>query len=507
MSTHPFIKYGIAVVLRENNLSNVKDITRGHLIKEIENSINHFRVKPEGLINDQKSVKFTYSNESKPQADKGIYLSPSILHIDKTSQKNMYPALLKMIEGLNDNKVNNFKITNTIAPVSAEYCSFGAIVGRGKPSLPISDAANCIITTTTNKKPCLSYKTYIKEKGKIKPQWENMAIIPDLETEELVDFINLFEKLREQSTERLMYGLVSDKDKKPQRPRLFDGNFPNAPRSSALGIIGLLGSIGAWAKDAEMIEWTNKVLDSLKGKPIYLIGTKTFETHKYSHFIIDLAKKNKLSSIIDSIYYTTLYNQKARNKGGDRLEYQKFDMFVARFLQLFNIPAFKDFLAFRAEYPYQLEILFKTYFVNMEKITTEVVQSARELGKWLNYAAYKVSDNNIEKNVQDRPNKVREQKAKALIEIESSVFSARSGDALVFQAITRAGRASGLDAPAEAELFMEKVSTGEVSLDSAKHLLIAFSRVRNKYEPKSISKDEGDTDTEDSVEDFSDGQE
>lgn len=507
MSTHPFIKYGVAVVLRENNLSKVEDITRQHLIKEIENSINHFRVKPEGVINDQKFVKFTYSNDPKPQADKGIYLSPSILHIDKTSQKNMYPALLKMLEVLNDDKVNKVTITNTIAPVSAEYCSFGAVVGRGKPSLPISDAANCIITTTTNKKPCISYKTYIKEKGKIKPQWENIAIIPDLEIVELVDFINLFEKMREQSTEGLMFGFVSEKDKKPQRPRLFDGNFPNAPRSSSLGVIGLLGAIGAWAKDAAMIGWTTKVLDSLKGKPIYLIGTKRFETYKYNHFIIELAKENKLSSIIDSIYYTTLYNQKPRNNGGDRLEYQKFDIFVARFLQLFNIPAFKDFLSFRAEYPNQLEILFKTYFVNMEKITTEIVQSARELGKWLNYAAYKVANNNIEKNAQDRPSKVREQKAKSLIEIESSVFSARSGDALIFQAITRAGRASGLDAPAEAELFMEKVSTGEVSLDSAKHLLIAFSRVRNKYEPKSTSNDEGVTSNEDPEEDFSDGQE
>src|SRR5699024_3338652 len=138
--------------------------------------------------------------------------------------------------------------------------------------------------------------------------------------------------------------------------------------------------------------------------------------------------------------------------------------------------------SFRAEYAYHFELLLNKYFINMEKIKPEVVKSARELGKWLNYAAYKVADRNVDSDTQERYTKIREQKAKALIEIESSVFSSRSGDALIFQAITRAGRASGLDAPAEAELFMTEASTGNISLESAKHLLIAFSRVRNKYE-------------------------
>ncbi|HPD61210.1 MAG TPA: type I-PGING CRISPR-associated protein Cas8c/Csp2, partial [Thermodesulfobacteriota bacterium] len=89
----------------------------------------------------------------------------------------------------------------------------------------------------------------------------------------------------------------------------------------------------------------------------------------------------------------------------------------------FNRPSFKDFMAFRAEYPYQLEILLKSYFMNIEKIKPEVVNSARELGKWLNYAAYRVANQAIDKSTQNRNEKVREQKAKALIEIESSIFS------------------------------------------------------------------------------------
>lgn len=506
MSTqmHPFINYGIAVVLAKNNLVNPDNITRQHLIDEIENGINHFRVKPSLAIINQAFVKFIYCDEESGNPSKGVYLSSSVLATDKNA-KQVFAALKKIKLELANAKAATIDITRSITPIAGEFANFGAnSISRGKPKTNLETASFCLITTTTHKKPAIAFKTFKKAKAEI----ENLAILPDLSLLELVDFINLFEQMRLQSTANLMVGNVNQDDKKPFRPKIFDGNFPNAPRSNALGVVGLLGAIGTWAKNAQQISWANNVLDSLKDRPIYVLGTKTFDTYTYNHYIIELAKENKLSSIIDSFYYTVLFNQGYRNNK-NRIPYQNYDMFVSGFLQLFSRPSFKDFLSFRAEYPYQLETLFKTYFINMEKISEAVVQSARELGKWLNYAAYKVANNNIEENAQDRNNKVREQKAKSLIEIESSIFSARSGDALIFQAITRAGRASGLDAPAEAELFMTQASTGEISLESAKHLLIAFSRVRNKWEPKpndtvGIATEES-VDTED--DDFSDAQE
>ena len=69
-----------------------------------------------------------------------------------------------------------------------------------------------------------------------------------------------------------------------------------------------------------------------------------------------------------------------------------------------------------------------------------------------------------------------------MVELESSIFSAKSGDALVARTITRAGRLSGLAAPAAASLFMEKAASGELPLEQAKNLLIAFSRLKSKKE-------------------------
>lgn len=501
MNIHPFINYGKALVLVSNNLTNENEISKEILIDEVSKLLNYFRVRPDSQITNQTSVKFIYCNLEKGKPKEGIYLSPSVLATDKSAGQ-VFNSLNKLKIDLVNDKVVSTEISRAISPISGEYARFGTAIGRGKPKTSLEIALFCSISTSTHRKPCFSFKTIKKEKI----ETENQAIFPDLPLNELIDFINLFEKMRDSSTEKLMFGSVNQKDKKPNRPKIFDGNFPNAPRSSSLGSVSLLGAIGSWAREASMIDWANKVLDSLKERPIYIVGNKTFETFRYSHHIIELAKENKLNSIIDSIYYVVLYNQGPRNRDS-RLEYQKFDLFASRFLQLFTKPAFKDFLSFRAEYPNQLEILLKTYFINMDKIEKDVVNSARELGKWLNYAAYKVAKSNVEGNNYE---KIREQKAKALVEIESSIFSARSGDALIFQAITRAGRASGLDAPSEAELFMTNASTGDISLESAKHLLIAFSRVKNKYETKikaDVPDELNEDETEDSNEDLADAQE
>lgn len=511
-STHPFIKYGIAVSLVQSNIDDPSLITKDRLKEEIERGINHFRIKPEGDFKDKKNIKFSYTDELKGNTPNGIYLAPNILSSDRDAT-DIPKALNDLILALKSDRIKKEDIKRSITPVSGEFTNFGTkSIGRGKPKTDIFTACFCAITTTTPSKPSMSFKTWANGEKGLSPKYENIAIIPDLEIAELVDFINLFEKLRQSATENLSAGWIDNKGK-PQRPKFYSGNFPNAPRSSALGSVALLGAIGNWGKEAKQVDWAKRVLESLESRPMYLIGNKTFETFQYNHYIIDLAKERKLSSIIDSIYYTVLYNKGSRKSSpkkelDNRIEYQKFDLFASRFLQLFNRPAFKDFLAFRAEYPNQLESLFKTYFINMEKVNEKTVQSARALGKWLNYAAYKVAQfETADKGKEE----LRNAKAKVLIEIESSIFSARSGDALIFQAVTRAGRHSKSDAPSEAELFMTQAATGEISLDTAKHLLIAFSRVMNKIErkenPPDIAVEIENDESETSSEDISDAQE
>ena len=74
--------------------------------------------------------------------------------------------------------------------------------------------------------------------------------------------------------------------------------------------------------------------------------------------------------------------------------------------------------------------------------------------------------------------KQRELKNKILIQFDSAIMSAKSGDALVAFITTRAARLTGYDIDEGAKLFMSKVSCGELPLEQAKNLLIAFSRLK-----------------------------
>lgn len=493
---HPYTKYAYALLLsqKENNNSFNKDSLLKVLNSQIQNGINNFRIKPSGAYIGKDIVDFTPCDQQKGDTSNGVFLAPSILSSDKAAG-NVYKAAKALLEELPNNMDKNTTATMSIAPITGEYLTFNSTgTGRGKPKISYIEAALCTITTMTPDKPCLAYK---KRAGG-KTERINTAILPDLDVEDLKNFILVFNRMKNSKTSSLLKGNVyKEKNKKgevtkekPSRPKIYNGNFPNAPSSSALGAIALLGAIGEFSKEAEMKEETEGVLESLKEATMYMISYGDARAFTYNHYIVDLAKENKLKNIVDSIYYIELYQGKRREKPD---EYDKLDLFSGRFLQLFNLPAFRDFMSFRGEYPEPLLTLFFTYFNKIEMIPIEIVQSARALGKWLNLVAYLVAKEEVKQSTPNYWDEIRKVKAKVLIELESSAFSAKTGDALIAQTVTRAGRLSDMDAPENAALFMEKATENNpviLNLDQAKNLLIAFSRLQNKIQKKEEPKSE-----------------
>src|SRR4051812_23961877 len=144
------------------------------------------------------------------------------------------------------------KASMSSTPTSGEYLSFGATAGRGKPSVSIAENAFALLTSLTSIKPAMAYKTYSQGKT----ERSNTTIIPAFDSiKDTVRFIRLFRLIQDRylSSDVLEGGVFQEKNKKgevtkvsPLRPKIYDGNFPHAPRSSALGPIALLGSIGAW---------------------------------------------------------------------------------------------------------------------------------------------------------------------------------------------------------------------------------------------------------------------
>ena len=479
MTTHVYLKYAIALLMEEHGLQTEQDITFKEIKEELEKGLNAFSVKPTGDYHGQAKVQYDFTKE-KNDAKKYIFLAPNTI-ASEMKASNLYNAVYKTCSEENVDLLKAYKISQSEVPTSGEFNNFSdsGNIGRGKPSATVFDQCLALITSTTALKPCLQYKS-----GAGKISMDNTCLIPDLDITDLQNFIKLFKRIRIQKLDSsLMVGKVKCEKGKtlryiPKRPNIFNGNFPNAPHSSALGSIALLGAIGEMTKEKDVSELANKVLESLKDCNFYAIKYGDASVFSFSHSIIRLAERGKLRRIVDSLYYVELYKE-GRRSTSNAFEYQKFDLFASRFLQIFNRPAFKDFLAFRAEYPHDIELLLNTYFSDMEKIDKEIVTSAKELGKWLNSVAYSSAKKEVGTSNWDDLIKA---KAKVLVELESSVFSAKSGDALIAYTITRAGRLSGFDAPSEASLFMEKAASGELPLEQAKNLLIAFSRLKSRIE-------------------------
>ena len=503
MTTHVYLKYAIALLMEEYGLQTEQEITFKEIKEELEKGLNTFSVKPIGDYCGQTKVQYGFTKE-KNDAKKYIFLAPNTI-TSEMKASNLYNAVCETCSEENINLLRAHDITQSEVPISGEFNRFTdkGTFQRGKSKATVFDQCLALITSTTALKPCLQYKS-----GARKISMDNTCLIPDLEISDLQNFIRLFKRIRIQKLDNsLMVGKVKcDKGKTlkyiPQRPNIFNGNFPNAPHSSALGSVALLGSIGEMTKEKDVSELAKKVLESLKDCNFYAIKYGDASVFSFNHSIIRLAERGKLRRIVDSLYYIVLYKEGWRTTN-NAFEYQKFDLFASRFLQMFNRPTFKDFLAFRAEYPYDIELMLNTYFCDMEKIDKEIVTSAKELGKWLNNVAYR----SAQQEVATSPgwDDLIKAKAKVLVELESSIFSAKSGDALVAHTITRAGRLSGLDAPAAASLFMDKAASGELPLEQAKNLLIAFSRLKSKIEEtdKVTSNDNQSIENEEVTEDYS----
>ena len=302
MITHAYIKYAMALLMEENGLSEECEITFAHIKREIVNGLDAFCVKPMESYEGKNEVKYSFVNEQN-KAPQFVFLSPNAL-AKEINAGNLYKAartICEMPSELDLEKKD--KVTQSQMPTAGEFCSFSDTgnIGRGKPETSNLNICLGLITSTTPIKPCLQYVS--GSNGNIST--ENVCLIPDLDITQLVDFIKLFKRLRLQKLSDLMIGKVESGTNgtyKPKRPKLFCGNFPNAPRSSALGSIALLGAIGEMVKEKNVSEQACRVLDSFKGHNFYAFRYGDAQIFHFNHYIIEMAKESHLRSVVDSLY-------------------------------------------------------------------------------------------------------------------------------------------------------------------------------------------------------------
>jgi hypothetical protein len=510
---HPYSRYGLATALLQKQIQpdELNDAEIHEVLAQaIETGLNHFRLMTTDdpavtdslrfmnvpLVELQRDAKLI---QSAGLAAQGKYLTPSIVTTDGDA-KGSYDNAIAIVEGLRGEKdlQSDFVFSRSFAPTTAKINN-----GKSSQSPPkgsLLEAACSAITTLTPNKPA----AWIEGR--------NTIIVPDLPLDELRDFIELFESMMMSKIDGDLYEAKLKKlapdhaNKKPvkrkkksdsegeakvkseyRRPRIFNGNYPFAPRQAAFGAAGLLAAIGRWGVEAKQRGWAEKVLTAIAGteeragKPLYIVSYDDISQAQFTHHIVGLASAGELSRIIDGLTFDTqILSEIEGGRCFDSPAYKLFYLMASRFLQLFTRAAFRDFLSTRAEYSPALKPLFEVYFMQATKIPKDIVESVRELGQWLNRTAYFVADSEIKPDAPDRKAKVQKEKAKILVEFESAAMSAKTPQDMLHRISTRAGRLLQQDAPAKATRYMDATASGEIEPQDALHLLVAYLRLRSE---------------------------
>jgi hypothetical protein len=312
------------------------------------------------------------------------------------------------------------------------------------------------------------------------------VIIPELDLEGMIRFVQLFRDMQDSEQESPLT-LKRSEDSNRKRPPLFDGNYPDEPRSPAFGPVGLMGALGQWAKRADILAATQEkvaeTLNQMAGRPVYLVSydDSLMRQEYIGHHAARLAKEHNLPKILDSLYRARFY--KDDDNKPDSPTKKNFFRMASRFLQLYTKPAFRDFLAFRVQYDRILSPIITDFIMSEYKIDRDIVQSARAYGAYLNKVAYFIAKQEVESNDEQKGGgtgrNIFEAKARALAQLESTALSARRPSALFAQLNVMAGRQANRDVPAAAERFIEAVNTAEVEFDQAKDLVLAYMRLRS----------------------------
>jgi hypothetical protein len=530
MLVHPYPRYGLAAALVLKNCTpaefiRLDDVLVSQVLAEaLEYGLGYFRMMtmdtPQ-LVQTLEYRPIAYDDlkqdatlvQSSGLAAKGKFLYPSVVTIDGNA-KGTFENAVAMIKDLRANKplLSRYDFSRSFAPTTAKINQNGK-ASLSEPPGTLFESACSAIATITHIKPA----AWIGQK--------NSAIYPDLPLNEdndaLWQFILLFEEMFTSETSHLMQCTLP---KKPatidssagarakvkttapkseyKRPNLYRGNYPFAPRDAeAFGPAGLLGAIGRWAHSKGQVERGRRVLASLKNCPLYVVNYEAITQAQFDHHVIKLAQENQLSEIVHALTFDTrLYTEIEDDRPiWDAPARKLFAIFAGRFLQTFDAPAFRDFLSTRAEYSPALNPMFNEFFVSQlqevfmsQTVAAEIVNAARELGRWINRSAYyaakkEVEDEGKNDSPDQRERKIRQQKAKILVALDSIAMGAREPTAMMGSIMRETGMLTQTDAPTEALPFIDAVNIGDpLNMATARQLLMTYMRVR--YAPSTPGK-------------------
>jgi len=495
---HPYPRYGLAAALVQADMDREWETLLdqpGALLDAaraaIRDGLQRFRVHTSGDLDTDRELQYRWLSNDEletggQKAADGYYIAPHVVINDRNSRYLIREARSTLDELQGEGDVDPQASTK----MKRSFASFTSKLNQGTKTL--SEPKSTKLEATFSLVAAL---TPLKPAAQV--DFTNQVMIPDLDLEGMIQFIRLFRRMKDTETGEFLT-LSRSEDSNRKRPPLFDGNYPDAPGSSAFGPVGLMGAMGQWAKRAGRLADARPVLEKMAGNPVYLVSYDggLMRQEFVGHHAARLAEEHDLPAVIASLYRAQFYNDDDNRP--DSTNRQRFFRMAGRFLQLYTQPAFRDFLAFRVQYDRVFSPILTDYFMSEQDIDTDIVRSARAYGAYLNDVAYHIARQEVEENEEKdgggTGRNLYEAKTRALAQLESTAMSARRPSALFAQLNVDAGRQSNRDVPAAAERFLEATNAGEIDFDTAKDLVLAYMRLRSENGSNSTDSEDDDAD-------------
>lgn len=328
------------------------------------------------------------------------------------------------------------------------HCPFAA-----KMSIGYSSAKNTKTGELFN--ALSSVTTYTP--NKIAMRWpgtdDRLGLIPDLPLRDMVTFIRFYRTYVQPHVD-LVGATVTQSGN--WRLRCNDGTYPDPAPPWAFGALGLTAGLMRWAERLGYAQRAQAILSAIDR--VYVIGTKTKyqEVEPLRNHVLRLAEKGTLWRLLRDA------NDQVDASGSDD-EMTEFRLFLRRWLTTFEPYEFQRFLSVRTRYPSSFHPALKQYFLMSHD--KALIESAKAAGHHISDKAYSAADGNTEE-----ANKI-------LDGIESRLVEATGREEMIASLTTRVGRLTGSMFTPEATPFFDAVLAGDVGLDDAKNLLMAYMRV------------------------------
>lgn len=486
---HPMPRYGVGAALVSKGQKGLKcpsdRVTLWNLAREIlPHVLNYVMLSPRPTA-DIETVMYhpVSSGDLNPgkaggqTSATGYFIAPHVLSsqnaADIVKESRGIMAVLEK-----EDKSSNYELKKSFAPMIAK-------INAGKksmsnPKIDVLLAAYTVVATLTRWKPA----SFIRDPS---GNFGNAGILPDLPFfDKQTDIFPLIEYI-ELVKEIMSHGIGDDaftakvEKSKYNRPKLFYGNYPYAPRTFGLGSTSLLAAIGKWVEEhQDLYGHASTVLDWLAGRPIYIVSYLGTQQERFGHHLVDLSLKGTLYQIVRMTPRVSLIGLPSETKFNSP-KWQLFLRSLDHFLRFFDVSSWQNFLMYRATYPIEFFHLFKSYFMKTGKYSEELIESAVAYGRSLNRAAYFAGKESSEEGASKKA--VTESKQKVLLQLESIINSAKSNQELVSRLNAQVGRLTFQDISQQASLFLKEVANDKIELEEAAHLITAFMRL-SSYEAK-----------------------